>query len=334
MLKRITISSLIFLVLICGYVVLGDVPLYRAQRIIFKTVITAFQSITGMRAPDRHQLLFGFCFENPAALRDLRQTYHLDDVVTVSGATNDFESALALMHWVRDRYPHGELEKPVRAQSFSGSALLADPQIKHVFCGQVAQLLVQAVTALGGYARRVELRFTPGDQHAVVEVWSEFYSKWVVLDPDYDLYYTANSIPLNALELHRLWASGETKGVAVHPRVSPNNIYRAEFATLDAARLRQVYSTRNWRMWDRQILKDDPEYHQQARFAVKLLNYYSFLSYPLRNDWQSRPLPFWHAEANHVQGSLVMVLPSMPQYEDFLLQTNTPEAFYVSPLQK
>ena len=90
-------------------------------------------------------------------------------------------------------------------------------------CGTAAQLLIQAIQATGGFARRVELRFTPKDAHAVVEVWSEAYQKWVVLDPDYDLYYTVDGVPQNALELHDYFSRDFDliDRVEVHVRETP-----------------------------------------------------------------------------------------------------------------
>jgi len=67
------------------------------------------------------------------------------------------------------------------------------------------------------------------------------------------------------------------------------------------------------------------------RFAVRLLHYYSHVSFPLRNDWRSRPLPWWHPDGNHVQGSLVIALPTMPDWDDFLERIPSPEPFYQSP---
>ncbi|MEA2081768.1 MAG: hypothetical protein U9O97_03410, partial [Elusimicrobiota bacterium] len=38
--------------------------------------------------------------------------------------------------------------------------------------------------------------------HWTVEVWSNDYNKWIVMDPYYDCYYVDGSIPQGALELH------------------------------------------------------------------------------------------------------------------------------------
>lgn len=329
---RLVISLAIFSFLFGLIILQADVPSYRIQRYFFAGVLSPMQQLFGYEVPDRGLPFYGFHFESAQALTELRRVAKLDDVVVSAGAKNDFEVAVALMHWVRDRYAHGEPEESVPAQSFNGLALLQNSKITKVFCGQLSQLLVQAVTAMGGYARRVELRFTPDDQHAVVEVWSTHLNKWAVLDPDYDIYYTAKGLPLNALDLHRVWRTGLFKDIEVKSRESQNGIFERPPAGMDSTLIRRVFTEKNWRLWDRDVAGTDANYHAKARFSVKLLNYYGYLSYPMRNDWQSRPLKWWHPEGNHVQNSLVLQSPDMPKYEDFLLRTNSPGPFYLPPL--
>ena len=204
------------------------------------------------------------------------------------------------MHWTRDQFPHAVPKHSPPAQAFDGVKVLEEKKNEPGFlCGTASQLLVQAITSLGGYARRVELRYTPDDKHAVAETWSDFYNKWIVVDADYDIFYTRNDIPLNALELHKAWVNDEINLVAVNWSKSVHNIY---------------------------LLNSD-----EFRFTKKLLNYYSHISYPLRNDWKSRPLPWWHPEGNHVQNSLVIDVPTMTKYEDFPISTKDWQDFYRKP---
>ncbi len=297
-------------------------PRLRAQHLAFRFLMPSAQRILGVHRPADARR---FTSERPTALRELRERFHLDTVVA-SGA-NDFERWVALMHWARDRFPHLPNRTAPDAQAFDGAALLERVHPGEGYlCGTIAPLLVQAVTALGGHARRVELRFTPGDSHVVTEVWTAQFGKWLVLDPDYDAYFTVEGVPQHALELHTRWAAGDLDAVQVHWRDSPHNIYRADLENGPRAFLRMIYATRAWRRWDR-----ERNQHKGERFAVRLLNYYSHVSFPLRNDWRSRPLPWWHPEGNHVQGSLVIALPTMPDWEDFLLRTPSPDAWYAPP---
>ena len=285
-----------FLFLIQGlYIFLAPQPMFRAQKIIFKYYLPPLQYILGLKAPDRTKPFFGFAFEKPEVLISFKTKFSLDTIV--ANLTNDFEKSVQLMHWVRDQLPHKIPAIDINPQSFNSEDFLKNPQVDGMLCGQTSQILIQALISMGIPARRVELRFTPKDAHAVVEVWSDFYQKWIILDPDYDIYYTLEDIPLNALELHNLWVTEDYGNLVVYSRESPHNIYENN-------------------------LKNS---------SIKLLNYYSHLSYPLRNDWTSRPLSWWHPEGNHVQNSLVIEVEGMVDYEDFLLKTKDPKILYANP---
>jgi hypothetical protein len=313
------------LVVLALFIARADYPRLRLERLLFGFVMPPLQRVLGLRPPNRQAPQHGFVFEPAANLDPLRIRYELDRIVATSG--NDFERWVLLMHWTRDRFPHLPNPHAPDADAIDGVTLLDQYRGEGGYlCGVIAPLLVQAVTAVGGFARRVELRFTPGDSHVVVEVWSDHLGKWAVLDPDYDAFFTVDGVPQHALELHRRWAAGAIDGVEVHWRESPHNIYRPDFETKDRSFLRRIYETRDWRRWDR-----ERNQHKGERFGVRLLHYYSHVSFPLRNDWRSRPLPWWHPEGNHVQGSLVIALPTMPVWEDFMEQIPSPESFYGSP---
>lgn len=303
-------------------------PLLKMERLFFGNILPLFQKIRGLEEPDRLGPLLGFKFEDPKAVAKLKDDYDLLGVV--EGKKNDFEKWVALMHWVRDQFPHAIPKKAPPSQAFKGWEVLERKKEEPGFlCGTASQLLVQAITSLGGYARRVELRFTPNDRHAVIEAWSETYRKWVVLDPDYDLFYSVDGIPQHAQELHDLWAKGEIDRVQTHPGKSPNNIYLKNLE--DGKRsLHGIYQRKRWKFWD-DFKKQRPDRERYDRFPVKLLNYYTQISYPMRNDWASRPLPWWHPEGNHVQNSLVILKPTMRRDDDFLLVTNRTAVFYGKP---
>jgi hypothetical protein len=302
----------------------ADYPRLRLERLAF-LILPLGQRVLGLRAPDVGARLNGFVFEDPAALTPLRHEHDLDAIAV--GAT-DFERWVQLMHWARDRFPHLQNPTAPDADAFDGAALLAAYRGEGGYlCGTIAPLLVQAVTAVGGHARRVELRYTPGDSHVVIEVWSDHFGKWAVLDPDYDIYFTDDGIPQHALELHERWARDEIDRVRIHWRESAHNIYRPDLEGGRRDFLRMIYETRDWPRWDR-----ERNQHKGERFAVRLLHYYTHVSFPLRNDWRSRPLAWWHPEGNHVQGSLVIALPTMPVWEDFATTVASPDAFYESPV--
>ena len=322
----VTVSLAVAVLVVLGFgisIARAQYPRLRVQHLAFRFLVPIAQRILGLARPIADGSRFAY--ERPDALRTLRERFGLDAVV--APGANDFERWVLLMHWARDRFPHLPNRAAPDAHAFDGAALLerARPGEGYL-CGTIAPLLVQAVTALGGHARRIELRFTPGDSHVVTEVWSAHFGKWLVLDPDYDAYFTVEGVPQHALELHDHWAANDVDAVRVHWRESPHNIYRPDLEGGPRAFLQTIYATRDWPRWDR-----ERNQHKGERFAVRLLNYYSHVSFPLRNDWRSRPLAWWHPEGNHVQGSLVVMRATMPDWEDFLLRTTSTDALYAPP---
>ena len=58
-------------------------------------------------------------------------------------------------------------------------------------------------------------RVTRGAGHRVVEVWSDDFDKWVVMDPLMDVHYERDKVPLDALELHSALVGAQTADIAV-----------------------------------------------------------------------------------------------------------------------
>jgi hypothetical protein len=84
-------------------------------------------------------------------------------------------------------------------------------------CGQYSQVFLQSLAALGFTARYVELGYpTNPYAHYVVEVWSNDFNKWVVMDADFNLYYERKGIPLGALEMHDAFVDGSSRDVTAH----------------------------------------------------------------------------------------------------------------------
>ena len=72
------------------------------------------------------------------------------------------------------------------------------------FCGQYAYVLADVLKAMGFFAvRYVELWSGKGESHFVVEIWSDQFAKWMILDPAENLFYAWQNSdqPANALEI-------------------------------------------------------------------------------------------------------------------------------------
>ena len=151
-------------------------------------------------------------YEEPK-LHILRETYNLDSVV--QGATSEFEKFLLLRNWLAEwqygrewpaRHPFDALvilERMKKEDGHTGGS-----------CGAFGMAFVQCLLSLGFQARLLAIwERTCVSGHIVTEVWSNEYQKWVLMDPDYNMHYEKDGIPLSALELHNAWINNEWESV-------------------------------------------------------------------------------------------------------------------------
>jgi len=141
---------------------------------------------------------------NHPLLKKLRIKYKLEDIV--NGYKTQFEKVLALAHWVANQW---KWHPPVKYPPWNALEILKkqkDGKPLGGFCGHFAIVFMQCCLSLGIQARYTFSSF-PGiaGGHEVVEVWSDEYSKWIIIDPNLNRYYRdrKSNIPLNAIELHR-----------------------------------------------------------------------------------------------------------------------------------
>ena len=156
---------------------------------------------------------FGYQPYDEPRIHELRQRYHLDEII--GSAPTEFEGMVRLRHWARTRFNRADyqpmmpnfdalevLNRNYRNQgepySFGGHF---DPC--HFFQLLYAQLLV----SLGHQARLVSIG------EAMTEVWSNQYRKWVMMDAELDHHLERNGVPLNMLELSMLSHSHNRSGV-------------------------------------------------------------------------------------------------------------------------
>ena len=82
-------------------------------------------------------------------------------------------------------------------------------------CSEYSVVLMQASLALGYQARLLSIESEAGAGHRVVEVWSNEFQRWAVMDPLWDLHYERDGRPLGALDLHRALVAGDFRGITV-----------------------------------------------------------------------------------------------------------------------
>lgn len=86
------------------------------------------------------------------------------------------------------------------------------------FCAQYCFVMVQCLQSLGYKARYITVK-----GHEVTEVWSPELSRWVMLDPLYELYISKEGTPLSVLEIHDMILRGE-HDLEVHAKKDPGDL--------------------------------------------------------------------------------------------------------------
>jgi len=156
---------------------------------------------------------FPFSYQAPdEMLTTLREKYRLDDVIA-PGQT-EFEQVLLLREWVHTRWKHGWSREP---GPYNALDILAAVEAGHDFnCGYFAITLMQCLLSLGFVARNLSIckpasEWMAEDEgnigHSIVEFWSHQYHKWILLDPDLNVHYERDSVPLSVLEIHQAWVT-------------------------------------------------------------------------------------------------------------------------------
>ena len=207
------------------------------------------------------EVTFSYERYDTPALAQLRERYDLDGVV--SGAKSQFEEFVLLNEWVHHKIPNGNPEPYV---PWDALFILEEAEKgKEFFCVYYALVFIQCVLALGYQARMVQIweeeKGLSG--HTVAEVWSDEFNKWVVFDPQGNFHYEKNGVPMSALDLHRIWLSGDFEGLMEVPKMPP-----------DGRGLRH-----SGRPYSELFKKGGPK-HTEMYFHIRII---------IRNDWFSRP---------------------------------------------
>ncbi len=165
------------------------------------------QASDAPRLPVRHE-----DFSTPR-LAEFAVREHLAAVM--QGASSEFEGILRLKDWVYAQWAYG-IPDPyppwdamtildwIRAGSTGG------------FCGQYAQVFLQALAAAGIQARYLEVG--PVDNpynHFTTEVWSNDFNKWVLMDATYNNHFEREGVPQSALEVHDAFVQGDDPDLAL-----------------------------------------------------------------------------------------------------------------------
>jgi lipopolysaccharide/colanic/teichoic acid biosynthesis glycosyltransferase len=134
-------------------------------------------------------------------LHELRRRYKLDEVI--ASAKTDLEAMIRMRNWGRSQFRRRDYQP--YAENFDALEVLDRNYRDH---GELASdgrfmnpciffpmLYCELMLSVGYSARLLSI------DHGLVEVWSNDYRKWVLMDPEYNHYFDRDGIPLNFLEL-------------------------------------------------------------------------------------------------------------------------------------
>lgn len=186
----------------------------------------------------------------------MRERENLDQVI--AGAKDELEVFVRLGDWTNSQWPNSN---PNPYPPWDALTILDWIRAKKTggFCAQYAVVLVQAGLSLGYSARYLAVAPEKGEDngHLTVEVWSNQYDQWVVIDPFFNARYEREGKPLSGLEIHQALVQGKAKEILVIRGQGGNG-----------------------------------EKNSKAS-EQEMIAYYFHLAADLRNNHLSRPLPFW-----------------------------------------
>ncbi len=158
--------------------------------------------------------LFKFdSFDNPK-LKQLRQDYHLDEVV--APGKDEFSRQLLLLDWVNHRFK--KFGKPSSNARGALDILAAIDQGNTFFCSHYGDVFVSAAASMGWVDRAMALRRPDNwgqgsTEHTSTEIWSNQYRKWIMLDPTFAMHIEKDGQPLNAWEIREDWFLNDAKNL-------------------------------------------------------------------------------------------------------------------------
>ena len=133
----------------------------------------------------------------------------------VGSSSRQFDQIVELRDWVAGLWKPGtpdpsapwsslELFDWMRARKTSGNSR------------QYSLVLLQSLAALGHTARFVELGSRENPYvHFVVEVWSNDFNKWMVMDALYNTHFERKDVPMSALEVHDAFITKRLSDVVI-----------------------------------------------------------------------------------------------------------------------
>jgi hypothetical protein len=163
----------------------------------------------------RSKYEFGYAPFNERRRLQFVKIFHAESSLV---SDNDFSVILNLRNYVKSLWQHGQ-DKGFNPDRFDAIEITKNAKMgRKYWCHVYSLTFIQIASSVGITSRLVTLSDDGYEKdHAVVEVWSNYYKKWIIMDVDYNIHYTriGDEIPLNAVELHNAFMEDKIDGIAV-----------------------------------------------------------------------------------------------------------------------
>lgn len=164
----------------------------------------------------------------------------------------NYDVAVQMADFLRSYFKHGVNSSPVDQPHVLDMLEQADEGETYL-CENIAIMLAQMIQAGGRQARLIRLFNATGGGHVVLEMWAG--EKWAVIDPDYNVHYLLNGIPMSAQELHET----DPELVERVPGNSPNTLFTSESKLIERF-YREGYGIYYYNRWiDADLPLTNPE---------------------------------------------------------------------------
>jgi len=263
----------------------------------------------------------------------LKEEYDLQSVIR-AGET-DWDKMVFLRKWVNSRWIHGWSRVPEGGNAVD--VLKAAERGEAFACGTYSSVFHQCCCALGFCARLISILRDKSDipeppdalntGHVVVEVWSDHYCKWAVMDTDLNCHYETNGIPLDAYEIREAWLSGKEEKIDQIPLITPEDRISDVSGSKGKEYVQNFYAVAK-KMMGKEFAQ---KYHSNishiqanaTRFIEhKTLPYYTYIIVPAGNK------RYMFAEKNNAPMLLVNEYPIQRAWPDIKWTSDPSKAYF------
>jgi len=248
----------------------------------------------------------GFSYQpyDEKRLAALRKEYKLDEVV--ASARDEFEAMVLLRNWTRSQFRRVDYQFLMRnfdvLQILKGNIRNTagaphNPATQFRPCHFFPLFYSQVLLSMGYQPRLVRISHAEErgyNGHGMTEVWSNQFRKWITMDPDLNIYYEKDGIPLNLVEVHNERYSKEPLAVKIVPGVHTS-------ADFDLSKIPDI--------------KEMIRYHSYVQIV------------DMRNDWMTNHYFRGHPKRSD-RASLFWVDDKMPPVFNFSTKTSNVNDFY------